>query len=110
MSMQNQHKGGGRGVPDIHTRLYNIYLKDMNGQTRSLRAAAIDNISTIDHPPNLSAVLRILPETNPEALVRPHGDVNVLIGACDARLLPFEGTRVGNLRLEKILWGCGVVF
>ena len=99
----------GEEFRDIHTRLFKIYLKDKNGQTCSLIAAGIDNISTVDQPPDLSAVLRILPETNPEALVRPHGDINVLIGACDACLLPFGGTRVGNLKLENMLWGCGKV-
>ena len=50
-----------------------------------------------------------LPDINPEALVRPHGDVDVLIGACDACLLPFRGTRAGDLRLEDTIWGCGQV-
>ena len=91
---------------DIHSRLYNIYLKDKNGQTRSLIAMGIDNISTVDQLLDLGALLRILPETNPEALVRLHGDIDVLIGAC---LLPFGETRVGNFRLENNFWGCGEV-
>ena len=88
----------GEDIRDIHTCLYKIYLKNKSGQTCSLVAAGTDNTATVDQPPDLSAVLRILPDTNPEALVRPHGDIDVLIGACDARLLPFGGAMVGNFR------------
>ena len=117
-----QRLGAGPGIPwtlsiqvvgeelrDIHNRLYDIHLKDKSGHTRSLLAVGIDSISKVNQPLDLSAVLKILPETNPEALVRPHGDIDVLIGACNARLLPFGGARVGNLRLENPLWGYGKV-
>ena len=52
----------GEEIRDIQTRLYKIYLKDKSGQTRSLVAAGIDNISIVDPPPDLSVVLRILQE------------------------------------------------
>ena len=50
-----------------------------------------------------------MPGTCSEALLRPQGDIDVLIGACDAGLVPFCGTRVGNLRLGNMPRGCGKV-
>ena len=58
----------GEELRDFHTYLYDIHLKDKTGQTRSLVAAGINSISTVDQPPDLSTVLRILAETSPEVL------------------------------------------
>ena len=76
---------------DFHTSLDNIHLNDRSGQNCLLVAVGIDHISTVHQQPNLGAALLILPDINPEALVRPHGDVDVLIGACDAHLWRNQG-------------------
>ena len=94
---------------NLPTKLYHINLMDSCGRIRSLVAAGIDDISSTGHPPDLGAVLQNMPGTCPEALIRPQGDIDILIGACDARFSHFGGITVGNLRLEDMTWGCGKV-
>ena len=59
--------------------------------------------------PDLTSLRKIFPHIHPSALKRPCGQVELLLGACDGRLLPFGGMRVGNLRLENTPWREGQV-
>ena len=91
------------------TFLYNVFLLDSEGNKRGLVAAGVERISTAGPCPNLEAVRSIFPEVKDSTLQRPHGEVDLLIGASDASMLPFGGLRVGDLRLEKCPWGEGEV-
>ena len=51
----------------------------------------------------------VFPNIKDSTLQRPWGQVEILVGACDARLLPFGGGRKGDLRLESSPWGEGEV-
>ena len=75
----------GEEFRNLPTKLYHINLKDSCGRLHLLVAAGIDNISSTGFPPDLSKVLKIMPGTCPEALIRPQGEIDVLIGACDAQ-------------------------
>ena len=59
--------------------------------------------------PNLRRVREVFPDIKDSTLQRPQGKVKILLGACDAGLLPFGGLIRGNLRLEFSPWGEGKV-
>ena len=93
----------------IHTRLYNILLKDKDGKTRAIVAAGVDSITTVTHCPDLRRAREVFPDIKDSTLQQPQGEVEILLRACDAGLLPFGGVIRGNLRLEHSPWGEGKV-
>ena len=93
----------------VHTRLYDISLRDNDRNIQRFVAAGVDKIRTATPGPDLSKVREIFPGIKDSTLQRPSGEVEVLVGACDARLLPFGGIQSGDLRLERTLWGEGEV-
>ena len=93
----------------VQTRLYDISLRDKDGNIQSFVAAGVDRITTATPGPDLSGVKEIFPNIKDSTLQRPSGEVEILVGACDARLLPFGGVKKGNLGLEYTLWGEGEV-
>ena len=93
----------------VSTRLYDIFLLDKDGKVQAVVAAGVDSITTANPSPDLSSAKKIFPHIKPSALQRPCGQVELLIGACDARLLPFGGLRVGDLRLKNTPWREGQV-
>ena len=99
----------GDSYRPVQTKLYTVRLKDSRGKIQTLVAAGVSKISTAPASPDLQLVRKIFPEVLESTLARPSGEVDILVGACDSSLLPFGGTRVGNLRLEATPWGCGQV-
>ena len=93
----------------VSTRLYDIFLLDKDGKVQAVVAAGVDSITTANPCPDISSAKKIFPHIKPSALQRPCGQVELLIGACDGRLLPFGGLRVGDLRLENTPWREGQV-
>ena len=116
-----QH-GAGPGIPwtlniqvvgerfrPLPTRLYEIFLCDSEGKEQAMVAAGVERISTVTPSPDLTAARKVFPDILTTTLRRPDGEVDILLGSCDARLMPFGGKKVGNLRLEKTPWGSGEV-
>jgi hypothetical protein len=93
----------------IPTRLYDIYLVDSSGTVRPIVAAGVEKISSAGAVPDLSSVKDVFPGILPSTLSRPQGEIDLLVGMCDAELLPFGGQRAGNLRLERCPWGGGEI-
>ena len=95
----------GEQYRPVSTRLYTLHLRDNKGEVHTVVAAGTDKISCISPSPDLQAARDIFPNILESSLQRPHGEVDILLGSCDSRLLPFGGQRVGNLRLEESPWG-----
>ena len=89
----------------IDTNLYNILLVDAKGQHQALVVTGVDSISSVLPSPDLGAVRSVFPKIKDSTLVRPAGEVDILVGVCDARHLPFGVTIVGDMRLEFLPWG-----
>ena len=64
-------------------------------------AAGVESITTATQCPDLRRVREVFPNIKDSTLQRPQAEVGILVGACDAGLLPFGGVRKGNLRLES---------
>ena len=85
----------------VHTKLYDIFLKDKDGKTQAIMAAGVKSITTATQCADLRRVREVFPNIKDSTLQRPQGEVEVLVGACNAGFLPFGGVRKGNLRLES---------
>ena len=99
----------GHQFREIKTKLYDIVLVDAKGQHQALVVAGVDSISSVLPSPDLGAVRSVFPKINESTRVRPAGEVDILVGVCDARHLTFGGIRVGDMRLEASPWGSGEI-
>jgi hypothetical protein len=98
----------GQQYRPVKTKLYTITLIDAKGIHRTITAAGIDSVSAVGAQPTpeeLDWVRKIFPDIKPGTLNRPQGQIDVLLGVCNIGLLPFGGEIMGNLRLERSVWG-----
>jgi hypothetical protein len=96
----------------VHTHLYTLSLVDAKGGLQTLVAAGIPSIAAAGSSPTSEekeTIRGMFPGICESTLMRPQGQVDILIGVCDAHLLPFGGRRNGSLRLEGSPWAGGEI-
>ena len=91
----------------VHTAKYTLTVVDASGEKHVVHAQGLSSITTLPPDPDLSPLLSLLGDVPVEALDRPQGQVDVLVGLRNSKLHGKDVREWGNLRLLKSKFGCG---
>ena len=90
-----------RNVSDtIFTKLYTVPLVDGKGARHTLQCVGIDDITVDINPVHMNRVLQVLEFPSIE-VSRPHGKVELFIGADNYNIIPVTAKTVVKLQLMK---------
>ena len=95
--------GGNR--EEISSYLYELPLRNQNGERVVLQVYGIDKVSTNLRPIDLSAVVQLFEGVTEEELKRPEGEVDVLVGFEYAGYHPVRQQSVNNLLILRNQFG-----
>ncbi|KAK4316834.1 hypothetical protein Pmani_012035 [Petrolisthes manimaculis] len=85
----------------ISTKLYKVPLTDEMGNMHLIQCLGMDEITSEVNPVHLGEVIHVLNVSPSLEISRPHGKVDVLIGADNCNIIPITIKTVGNLQLMK---------
>ena len=91
----------------VHTARYSLTVVDIDGELHAVAAQGLGSITTLPPDPDLSPLLHLLGDIPGQALDRPQGQVDVLIGLRNSKLHGKDVKEWGNLRLLRSRFGCG---
>ena len=101
----------GGEVQEWNTKFYWIPLVDRLGKVHRIMAYEMDTIAAPLEAVDVQAAKQILPAVDLEAVKRPEGRINLLIGIHEASIFPFVANRKknidGNLKLLTSIFGSG---
>ena len=109
--LQSLYTTGGQ-VKEWRTEAYHVPLVDMGGKVHKVMAYSIEIITAPTEEADLRPALEVFPEVKDlHKILRPEGNVDLLLGIQDAKLHPFLANPnkhcVGNLCLLTSRFGTG---
>merc|ERR1711867_292140 len=108
--LQSLYMTGGQ-VKAWQTKAYHISLVDRKGKVHKVLAYSIDTITAPTGYVDVRPTLKVFPEVNFHDILRPEGNVDLLLGIQDADLHPILANptkhRLGKLRLLTSKFGSG---
>lgn len=85
----------------ISTKLYKVPLVDQMGNMHLIQCLGMDEITSEVYPSQMDKIYHLLNISPLLEIPRPHGKVNILIGADNCNLHPVTVKTVGKLQLMK---------
>ena len=91
----------GNVCDTIFTKLYTVPLVDERDTQHTLQCVGIDDITADISPVHMNRILHLLDFPPSVDVSRPHGKVELLIGADNCNIIPVTVKTVGKLQLMK---------
>ena len=91
------------------TAMYELQIVDREGTEHRVEALGLDTVTILPDEPDLSPLTPLLEGLLQEVLVRPKGQVDILLGLGSSALHGKTKQEWGDLRLLESSFGCGWV-